>query len=275
MTMEETSQAVETTPSRSQSPFDNLTAAVSSSSMETPSVSQQQQPQQDPTSSFPPIDLKSLLADSKLVCMKDRDLVPDALFAAMAQMEPCRLLHADRVGCYKSRELGFVGFRCKHCGGQPGFGRYFPNSVRSLAQTTTSQTILKHIGGKCRFCPADVRESILELQRQQSVRESLPTGRPRYGSRKIFFQRVWQRLHEDAASTTTTLEEEHQHEVPQQGTISANSSISSLQSDSGSDEEVCAVNGKRKESFEEDALPMRKRSKSDDSLSYPTQVSTV
>lgn len=139
--------------------------------------------------------LKVLRDDSKLVFMKDRDLVPDSLFVAMAQMKPCRLTQADRVGCYKSRDLGFVGMCCKHCGGQPGFGRYYPNSVRSLAQTTTSQTILKHVAYKCRFCPPEVRAAVHELQRQQAVAEGLASGRPRYGSRKIFFQRVWSRLH--------------------------------------------------------------------------------
>lgn len=138
---------------------------------------------------------EALLDNSKLVLMKDRDLVPDALFVAMAQMKACKLTQADRVGCYKSRELGFLGMACKHCGGQPGFGRYYPNSVRSLAQTTTSQTILKHIGGKCRFCPPAVRQAVLELQREQAIKEANSNGRPRYGSRKIFFQRMWARLH--------------------------------------------------------------------------------
>eukprot|EP00535_Pseudo-nitzschia_heimii_P012541 CAMPEP_0197198220 /NCGR_PEP_ID=MMETSP1423-20130617/33263_1 /TAXON_ID=476441 /ORGANISM="Pseudo-nitzschia heimii, Strain UNC1101" /LENGTH=576 /DNA_ID=CAMNT_0042652051 /DNA_START=205 /DNA_END=1936 /DNA_ORIENTATION=- len=130
-----------------------------------------------------------------LVVHKDRDLIPDALFVALGQMKPCRLQPSDRVGCYKTRTLGFLGMCCKHCGGQPGFGRYFPNSVRSLAQTTTSQTILKHVGGKCRYCPQNVRKALLELQRQQVHKEHLTTGRPRYGSRKIFFQRMWTRLH--------------------------------------------------------------------------------
>jgi hypothetical protein len=44
-----------------------------------------------------------LLNQSTLVCLKDRDLVPDALFVAMAQMVPCRLTPSDRVGCYKVR----------------------------------------------------------------------------------------------------------------------------------------------------------------------------
>ena len=141
------------------------------------------------------IPVEGLLKDSRLVLPKDRDLVPDALFVAMAQMRPCKLTQADRVGCYKSREIGFLGMCCIHCGGSPGFGRYYPNSVRSLAQTTTSQTILKHIGNKCRFCPPHIRDAVNELQRQQTAREGMSSGRPRYGSRKIFFQRVWSRLH--------------------------------------------------------------------------------
>jgi hypothetical protein len=66
------------------------------------------------------VSIEGLLGDSKLVATKDRDLVPDALFVAMAQMKPCKLTPADRVGCYKNRTLNFVGMCCKHCGGQPG-----------------------------------------------------------------------------------------------------------------------------------------------------------
>jgi hypothetical protein len=138
---------------------------------------------------------ETLLGGSPLVFMSDRDLVPDPLFVAMSQMKPCILSEADRVGCYKSRPPAFAGMCCKHCGGQPGFGKYFPETVRSLAQTTTSQTILKHIGSKCRFCPPHVRQAVLELQRQQVIKETTNAGRPRYGSRKVFFQRIWARLH--------------------------------------------------------------------------------
>lgn len=157
---------------------------------------EQMQHQQEQTSSvnMEDFDVEALMGVGTLVLKKDRDLVPDSLFLAMSQMKPCELTQADRVGCYKSRELGFVGMACVHCAGQPGFGRYYPNSVRSLAQTTTSQTILKHVGSKCRFCPAHIRDAVNELQRQQAAREGMSSGRPRYGSRKIFFQRVWARL---------------------------------------------------------------------------------
>lgn len=147
-------------------------------------------------------DWNQLLDVSPLVLLEDRDLVPDALFVAMAQMHVCHLTQADRVGCYKERDIGFVGMSCKHCGGQPGFGRYYPNSVRSLAQTTTSQTILKHIGGKCRYAPSHIKAAVMQLQQEQAIQEGTVSGRPRYGSRKVFFQRVWSRLHGiDAPST--------------------------------------------------------------------------
>jgi len=108
--------------------------------------------------------IEELIQESELVMMKDRDLVPDALFVAIAQskfrmlftllkmrhfrlfeasslsfsvpfvVKRCNLTQADRVGCYKTRDINFLGMCCKFCGGQPGFGRYFPNSVRSLAR---------------------------------------------------------------------------------------------------------------------------------------------
>lgn len=162
------------------------------------SVSQQQLQDQDEEHDSDSI-IEKLLAKSDLVMMGDRDLVPDPLFVAMAQMKLCKLTDADRVGSYKSRPIGFIGMCCKHCGGQPGFGKYFPASIRSLAQTTTSQTILKHVSSKCRFSPPYIREAVQELQREQAAKEAAASsagGRPRYGSRKVFFQRVWSRLNE-------------------------------------------------------------------------------
>lgn len=188
----------------------------------------------------PPSDVnwELLLGDSKLVFPKDQDLVPDALFVAMAQMKPCKLTQADRVGCYKSREIGFTGMCCKHCGGQPGFGRYYPNSVRSLAQTTTSQTILKHIGNKCRFCPPHVRQAVLELQRQQAAKEGMANGRPRYGSRKIFFQRMWARLHGSKTDEFETDDDEDSKIGEQVETPSSSARPTPANSDDeGSDDE--------------------------------------
>jgi len=153
-----------------------------------------------------PTSIDHLVQQSNLVHLDDKDLVPDYLFLAMAQMKPCHLTEEDKVGCYKTRSIGFRGMCCKHCGGQPGFGKYFPATVRSLAQTTTSQTILKHIGTKCRMCPEEVRNAVNALLHEAHKEGAVPPtkpppcknspeARPRYGSRKVFFQRVWGRLH--------------------------------------------------------------------------------
>ena len=169
--------------------------------------------------------LKSIddyLEPNSLVQPQDKDLVPDYLYLAIAQMKPCKLTDADRVGCYKNRQLNFVGMCCKHCGGQPGFGKFFPATVRSLAQTTTSQTIVKHVSAKCRSCPPEIRRAVLDLQeqQQQQVLNQDKAGdamevRPRYGSRKVFFQRVWDRLHgtTEEGSTTASSSSEEQTEA--------------------------------------------------------------
>lgn len=146
----------------------------------------------------------ALLNHSTLVQLEDRNLVPDAIFVAVAQLKPCTFTMADKVGCYKTREAGFVGMCCRHCGGSPGQGRYFPETVRSLAQTTTSRSILKHVGSKCRLCPPHIKNTVQQLQHQLEAARgegsvagssSSPGGRPAYGSRKTFFRRVWSRLH--------------------------------------------------------------------------------
>mmetsp|Transcript_50806 Transcript_50806/g.152949 ORF Transcript_50806/g.152949 Transcript_50806/m.152949 type:complete len:646 (-) Transcript_50806:26-1963(-) len=170
-----------------------------------------------------PSSLSSLMGDTFLVSAEDKDLVPDYLFLAMAQMKPCTLSESDRVGCYKDRGVGFVGMCCKHCGGQPGFGKYFPATVRSLAQTTTSQTIIKHVGVKCRLCPAEVRNAVLALQQNSHDKpgcnysrgpSSANDGRPKYGSRKVFFQRVWGRLHGEAIPEIPDFEAEQAPSQP-------------------------------------------------------------
>jgi hypothetical protein len=207
-------------------------------------------PQQTTSSCSPEVPpFQSLIDGSKLVLMKDQDLVPDSLFVAMAQMKPCRLTHSDRVGCYKNREIGFLGMSCKHCGGQPGFGRYYPNSVRSLAQTTTSQTILKHIAGKCRFCPPHIRDAVLNLQQQANQCEGISSGRPRYGSRKIFFQRVWARLHDEEINEE---DEEGKHIADD---LSAQTPTD-VDEEPSSDEEIATPASKRKSRF--GSLPLQK-----------------
>lgn len=141
--------------------------------------------------------------DCELLEPEDASLVPPHLYLAVSQMNSCELEADDRIGCYKERPLGFRGMCCKHCGGSPGYGKFFPASVRSLAQTTTSQTITKHISTKCSKVPEPIRVALNQLLQESPGRDGNygrgllgeRDGKPKYGSRKVFFARLWARLH--------------------------------------------------------------------------------
>ena len=128
-----------------------------------------------------------------LVLPEDESLISDYLYLTLEQMEPCTMMDADRVGCYKGRPIGFPGLACKHCIGQAGCGRYFPASEASLSQTTTSQTIVNHVRN-CRRVPVEIREN-LELMKRAKLGPNARKGeKPKHGGRKIFFHRLWCRI---------------------------------------------------------------------------------
>jgi hypothetical protein len=137
----------------------------------------------------PPVDARPL------VFPDDKPLISDYLYLTLEQMAPCTLMEADRVGCYKTRKVGFSGLACKHCVGQAGCGRYFPASEASLSQTTTSQTIMNHVRN-CRRCPIEIRENleIMKRNRMGSGDRKRPNNKPKHGGRKVFFHRLWCRI---------------------------------------------------------------------------------
>lgn len=139
---------------------------------------------------------QQLVQNSKLVTIDDHGLISDSQFAAIAQMDQCELTEEDRIGYNKNREIGFVGLCCRFCGGRPGFGRYFPNTVRNFEKTSARDTIVSHISLFCQECPQDVRNALLSLKRIESSRDGSATMKGLiYGSGKLFFRRVWARLH--------------------------------------------------------------------------------
>jgi len=103
-------------------------------------------------------------------------------------------MDADRVGCYKTRKIGFPGLACKHCVGQAGCGRYFPATEGSLSQTTTSQTLLNHVRN-CRRCPIEIREQLDIMKKAKAKPEYKKAHKPKHGGRKVFFKRLWCRIH--------------------------------------------------------------------------------
>lgn len=126
-----------------------------------------------------------------LVDEEDKKLVTDYLFTLLAQMETCYFAEQDRVGGrskVKDCSIGYPGLQCKHCAGKAGFGRYFPVSIQALTSANSDRNIFNHIV-KCRRCPDHVKEELHRFLEEQK------NAKNRRGLRKVFFQRVWQRMH--------------------------------------------------------------------------------
>lgn len=131
------------------------------------------------------------LISQPVVAQEDREMVTDYLFLLMDQMQTCQFIEEDRTGGrskIKNNEVGFPGMQCKHCQGKAGFGRYFPTSVNALALANSDRNINNHLQ-KCRKTPAHIKQELIRLSQGKNQ------GKNRRGLRKLFFRRIWERMH--------------------------------------------------------------------------------
>jgi len=136
---------------------------------------------------------------------EDQDLVTEFLFVLLGQMETCPggFSEEDRVGGrskVKNCPFGLPGIRCRHCSGKAGFGRYFPTSVVALTSANSDRNIYNHLL-KCRSCPQHVQDRLVRLRDEQHMQphrlKDKKGTKNRRGSRKKFFQQIWERMHDD------------------------------------------------------------------------------
>lgn len=120
---------------------------------------------------------------------QDMEMIPPYVYYLMRQVEPCLFTEADRFVARSKGPVGYPGFQCRHCQGHAGLGKYFPISSKSLSTNSTSQNIHAHLL-KCRKCPDVVKDRLVQLKIEKSRAQRLEPG-----WRKIFFDKVWARLH--------------------------------------------------------------------------------
>lgn len=141
----------------------------------------------------PPVDDKQprkLLADGDyIVFPEDMHIVPPYVYFLMRQVESCHFSEVDRFVARSKGPVGYPGFQCRHCSGHAGLGKYFPVSSKTLSTNSTSQNIHAHLL-KCRKCPENIKEKLIALKLEKSRSPRLEPG-----WRKIFFDKVWARLH--------------------------------------------------------------------------------
>ncbi len=136
--------------------------------------------------------------DSSLVRMEDKGLVQDHVFLAFAQMTSITLTSVDKAGPWKRRECGEKGLRCRHCKGRllikgKPHGRWFPSTAKHLGQTTTMNSIVKH-ASDCPHVPKEVKSAMTSLLHTSCNDSNEVQRKMKYGSRKEFFARVFDRM---------------------------------------------------------------------------------
>jgi len=139
------------------------------------------------------LDGAPLPIQEQLVRDEDKLLLTDFLFYLMKQLRLVRFSEADRKTRGGKREkilIGFGGLQCVHCAQAPKSRKFFWSGVDRLANSFAE--IPAHVF-KCKHCHDDVKDALNTLKKihpEQMAR--LPRG-----SQKVFFRRVWKRLHEN------------------------------------------------------------------------------
>jgi hypothetical protein len=128
----------------------------------------------------------------KLVLDEDHLLLTNYFFYLMKQLRLCRFTENDRKTRGGKREkikIGYGGLQCIHCADLPMSRKFFWSNVDRLANSFAE--IPGHVL-KCRRCPQKNKDALMRLKQGHPDQMSkLPRG-----SQKIFFRRMWRRLHD-------------------------------------------------------------------------------
>ena len=126
--------------------------------------------------------------DTTLISNDDRPLISDFIFHIIKQLRICSLDENDQKGRGKTRatfEIGFMGVQCNHCKAKPR--KFFWTDVSRFNNSFSSE-IISHVMS---CCPTDIQRHLLELKKIHSVQMGyLPRG-----SQKLFFDKLWERIH--------------------------------------------------------------------------------
>lgn len=129
-----------------------------------------------------------------VVRKSDAALATKFSFAVLAQFCPCGFRESDRQGKRRGLTQGYPGLQCRHCfGADRKGGRFFPSSIKTMADTKKTLMSIKNHLMKCDRCPYEIKDKIMELEpfHEQERRDQ------KYGSQKAFFTIIWNRIHED------------------------------------------------------------------------------
>jgi len=128
-----------------------------------------------------------------LVTPEDKKLYTDFAYTLLQQMRCCGFTEADRIGKRKNLPLGYTGLACIHCYGGYGSGRYFPSSVKTMADSSKTLNVIHSHVMKCLKCPQNIKDQLEDLRE----RHDDDRATKKFGSQRAFFQKIWERLHKE------------------------------------------------------------------------------
>ena len=130
----------------------------------------------------------------QLVVEDDKGLATQFSHAVLSEYGPTVFKNSDRQGKRKGLSEGFPGISCLHCNGSlKKGGRFFPSTIKTMADTKKTLISIHNHLLKCQNCPDEVREKLVRLKGLHEIERQ---GQ-KYGSQKAFFTRIWTRLHGD------------------------------------------------------------------------------
>lgn len=132
----------------------------------------------------------NMIDGDSIVSLDDMELVPAYVYFLMRQVESTHFTEADRFVARSKGPVGYAGFQCRHCHGHAGLGKYFPVTAKSLSTNSTSQNIHSHLL-KCRKVAPYIKEQLITLKDEKGRSPRLEPG-----WRRIFFEKIWSRLHD-------------------------------------------------------------------------------
>lgn len=124
----------------------------------------------------------------------DMHLVTTFTYAVLSELEVAAFTWRDRRGNRRKLTMGYPGMACRYCKGGTGrTGRYFPSSVKTMADSKkTLFSVYDHLSS-CQKCPNLVKKQLLHLFGKHIEEHNMRSKR--HGSQRDFFRRVWNALH--------------------------------------------------------------------------------
>jgi len=129
----------------------------------------------------------------ELVLAEDKYLLTEYFFHIMKQLRLCRFSESDRKtrgGKRENIKIGYGGLQCVHCAESPNPRKFFWSGVDRLANSFAE--IPGHVL-RCRKCPEQTKAALRTLKLVHADQ----MAQVERGSQKIFFRRMWRRIHEN------------------------------------------------------------------------------